>query len=177
MIHQGLFSPESFEYLNNIETSLLISLCSSNMNISKIAVLIFKQLNEMATLAIEVCGDEIATMKPHFEMCKSLSSVSMVVSTRLAIQKAFRKALSQIKEPTQSITAALGTAFEERDRLSKHLNTPVGTRKMVGTRLMEAETINLDWINYSGFLASLGGCCILIGRPSWVDKFDDGRNR
>jgi neurofibromin 1 len=158
MIHQGLFSPESFEYLNNIETSLLISLCSSNMNISKIAVLIFKQLNEMATLAIEVCGDEIATMKPHFEMCKSLSSVSMVVSTRLAIQKAFRKALSQIKEPTQSITAALGTAFEERDRLSKHLNTPVGTRKMVGTRLMEAETINLDWINYSGFLASLGGC-------------------
>lgn len=29
---------------------------------------------------------------------------------------------------------------------------------MVGTRLMDAETILADWINYSGFLASLGGC-------------------
>ena len=112
----------------------------------------------MSTLAIEVCGDEVASMKPHFELCERLSSVSFVVSSRLAIQKSFRKALSQINKPTQSITAALGTAFEERDRLSKHLNTPPGTRKTVGIRVMDAETIVSDWVNYSGFLASLGGC-------------------
>jgi neurofibromin 1 len=128
------------------------------MNISKVTVALFQQLHEMGSLAIEVCGDEVASMKPHFEICERLSSVSFVVSSRLAIQKAFRKALSQISEPTQSITAALGTAFEERDRLSKHLNTPIGTRKLIGTRLMDAETIVSDWINYSGFLASLGGC-------------------
>ena len=113
----------------------------------------------MSTLAIELCGDEVAAaMKPHFELCELLSSVSFVVSSRLAIQKSFRKALSQINTPTQSITAALGTAFEERDRLSKHLNTPPGTRKTVGVRVMDAETIVSDWVNYSGFLASLGGC-------------------
>jgi neurofibromin 1 len=158
MVHQGILSPESFEYLNSIETSLLISLCSSNINISKITVSLFKQLYEIATIAREISPEESATMNPHYEMCEKLASVSFVVSTRLAIQKAFRKALSQIKEPTQSITAALGTAFEERDRLSKHLNTPPGTRRIVGSRLMDAETIHADWINYSGFLASLGGC-------------------
>lgn len=157
MIRQGPFSPESIEYLSSIETSLLISLCSSNLNISKVAVALFQQLHEMATIAVEVSGHEVVSMKPHFELCERLSSVSFVVSSRLAIQKAFRKALSQIDEPTQSITAALGTAYEERERLSKHLNIPSGTRKMVGTRLMDAETIVADWINYSGFLSSLGG--------------------
>jgi hypothetical protein len=121
-------------------------------------VQLFQQLHEIAELAIEVCGEEITPMKPHFEMAERLSQVSFVVSSRLAIQKAFRKALGQIGQPTESITAALGTAFEERDRLSKHLNTPPGTRKMVNNRMMEAEAIVADWINYSGFLASLGGC-------------------
>jgi neurofibromin 1 len=158
LIRQGIFCPENIDYLNNIETALLISLCSSNLNISKVAVSLFQQLHEMSVLAVEVCGDELTTMKPHFEMYDRLSSISLVVSSRLAIQKAFRKALSQIRQPTFSITAALGTAFEERDRLSKHLNTPMGTRKLVGTRLMEADMITTDWINYSGFLASLGGC-------------------
>jgi neurofibromin 1 len=111
----------------------------------------------MANIAVEICGDEVASMAPHFTLCERLSSVSFVVSTRMAIQKSFRKALSQIKEPTQSITAALGTAYEERDRLSKYLNAPLGTRKLIGTRLMDAETIVSDWFNYSGFLSSLGG--------------------
>jgi len=128
------------------------------MNISKVTVSLFQQLHEMSLLAVEICGDEVATMKPHFEMCERLSTVSLVVSSRLAIQKAFRKALSQITDPTQSITAALGTAFEERDKLSKHLGTPPGTRKMVGSRLMDGETIDTEWRNYSCFLASLGGC-------------------
>jgi neurofibromin 1 len=128
------------------------------MNISKVTVSLFQQLHEMSTLAIEVCGDELASMKPHFDLCERLSSVSFVVSSRLAIQKSFRKALSQIQEPTQSITAALGTAFEERDRLSKYVNVQPGTKQKIGTRLVDAETIFSDWINYSGFLASLGGC-------------------
>ena len=169
LIRQGLFSSESIEYLSSIETSLLISLCSSNMNISKVAVSIFQQLHEMSTIAIEICGEEVSSLKPHFDLCERLSSVSFVVSSRLAIQKAFRKALSQIREPTQSITAALGTAFEERDRLSKHLNTAVGTRKVVGSRSMEGEMIVSEWINYSGFLASLGG--------SWYPDFSNERGQ
>jgi neurofibromin 1 len=168
LIRQGLFSPESIEYLNSIETSLLISLCSSNMNISKVAVALFQQLHEMSTIASEICGEEVASLKPHFDLCERLSSVSFVVSSRLAIQKAFRKALSQIREPTQSITAAMGTAFDERDRLSKHLTSAAaGTRKMVGSRSMEAEMIVNEWINYSGFLASLGG--------SWYPDFANER--
>jgi len=112
----------------------------------------------MGQLTLEVCGDEAAAVKPHFEMAERLSQVSFVVSSRLAIQKAFRKALGQIRQPTESITAALGTAFEERERLSKHLSTPPGTRKIIGNRTMDAEAIVADWVNYSGFLASLGGC-------------------
>lgn len=177
LIRQGLYSPESTDYLSSIETALLISLCSSNINISKVTVSLFQQLHEMASLAIEVCGDEVAIMKPHFELCERLSSVSFVVSSRLAIQKAFRKALSQIKEPTQSISAALGTAFEERDKLSKHLNVPVGTRKQVGTRLMESETIVSDWINYSGFLASLGGCWYSDNRSDPEKRRDSLSNK
>jgi hypothetical protein len=123
-----------------------------------VAVQLFQQLHEMGQLAVEVCGDEVAIMQAHFEMSERLSQVSFVVSSRLAIQKAFRKALGQITQPTDSITAALGSAFEERERLSKHLNTPPGTRKVIGSRTMDAETIVADWINYSGFLASLGGC-------------------
>ena len=119
---------------------------------------LFQQLHEMGELALEVCGDEVTSMKPHIEICARLATVPFVVESRLAIQRHFRRTLIQIKDPTPSITAALGTAYEERDRLSKHLNTPAGTRKMVGTRLMDAETILADWINYSGFLASLGGC-------------------
>ena len=64
----------------------------------------------------------------------------------------------------------MGTAFEERDRLSKHLNTAAaGTRKMVGSRSMEAEMIVTEWINYSGFLASLGG--------SWYPDFANERGQ
>src|SRR5271156_70500 len=74
LIRQGLFSPESIEYLSSIETSLLISLCSSNLNISKVTVSLFQQLREMSVLAVEVCGDEVATMKPHFEMCERLAT-------------------------------------------------------------------------------------------------------
>jgi len=169
LVRQGLFSPENMEYLSNIETSLLISLCSTNLNISKVTVALFQQLHEMSTIANEVCGEEVSVLKAHFDLCERLSSVSFVVSSRLAIQKAFRKALSQIREPTHSITAALGTAFEERDRLSKHLNTPAGTRKIVGSRSMEADMIVSEWVNYSGFLASLGG--------SWYPDFANERGQ
>lgn len=140
----------------------------------------------MSNFTTEVFGEEIVSMKPHFELCERLSSVSFLVSSRLAIQKTFRKALSQITEPTQSITAALGTAFEERDRLSKHLNTPPGTRKLVGSRLMDADMIVSDWVNYSGFLASLGGCWYTDGfndlsrqkRPESLNKSAiDSKNR
>ena len=159
MVRQGLYSQESLDYLSSIETSLLISICSSNTSISSITLSLFKRLHEFSTLAVEVCGDEVAlSLKPHIELCEKLSSVHWVVPTRQAIQKAFRKALSQIDEPTESITAALGTVFEERDKLSKHLNTPVGVRKMVGNRYMEGDVILAEWINYSGFLSSLGGC-------------------
>jgi len=159
LVRQGLYSQESLDYLSSIETSLLISICSSNTSISSITLSLFKRLHEFSTLAVEVCGDEVAlSLKPHIELCEKLSSVHWVVPTRQAIQKAFRKALSQIDEPTESITAALGTVFEEREKLSKHLNTPVGVRKMVGNRYMEGDVILAEWINYSGFLSSLGGC-------------------
>jgi len=158
LIRHGLHSPDSIDYLKSIESSLLISLCSTNLNISKVAVQLFQQLHEMGQLAVEVCGDEVATLKPHFDMCERLSQVSFVTSSSIATQKAFRKALGQIRQPTESITAALGTAFEERERLSKHLNTPPNVRKLIGTRTMDIEAITTEWINYSGFLASLGGC-------------------
>jgi len=159
LVRQGLYSQESLDYLSSIETSLLISICSSNASISSITLSLFQRLHEFSTLAVEVCGNDVAlSLKPHIELCEKLSSVHWVVPTRLAIQKAFRKALSQIDEPTESITAALGTIFEERDKLSKHLNTPVGVRKMVGNRYMDGDVILAEWINYSGFLSSLGGC-------------------
>jgi neurofibromin 1 len=158
-VRQGLYSQESLDYLSSIETSLLISICSSNTSISSITLSLFQRLQEFSSLAVQVCGDEVAvSLRPHIDLCEKLSSVHWVVPTRQAIQKAFRKALSQIDEPTESITAALGTVFEERDKLSKHLNTPIGVWKTVGNRSMDGDVILAEWINYSGFLASLGGC-------------------
>jgi hypothetical protein len=140
------------------------------MNISRCAVALFQQLHEMSLLAIEVCGDEVAAMKPHFDMCERLSQVSFIVSKRLAIQKAFRKALGQIKYPTESITAALGTAYEERERLSKLIN-PQSRRFVSGS--LDNDPIVSAWINYSGFLVALGGCWYYRHAPESGWKLSD----
>ncbi|EHK97695.1 putative Neurofibromin [Glarea lozoyensis 74030] len=90
----------------------------------------------------------------------------------VAFQKRVRGLLRQMAHPTAGMLAAWETVFDFWLRISKHIFSRPA-------EILEERAL-VEWRNYSGFLASLGGTCISGRTPSpeesnfaglrWIDR-------
>ncbi len=147
-------SPERATACTKLETAFLVSLCSTDISVC-----------QLVTKCISLFCDEARLVSSSTETNKALVptlrnlDIYLEISTRefrftglVAFQKRVRSLLRQMQHPTAGILTAWETVFDDWLKLSKQIySRPTDT--------LDEKSL-VEWRNYSGFLASLGGSCI-----------------
>ncbi|RGB37714.1 hypothetical protein C1646_638789 [Rhizophagus diaphanus] len=172
-----------------LEIALLVSLCSSDIEICSIAINCFDQLCEEARITAENFTIDVdapqelplpsqMTIVENWNVYIELSNSPYIVPGRMAQQRRIRKLLRLMTRPTPGNIGAWEEAWDRWKKLTDIIAKqsdeptpiiPVTTKKVVGflapvkaqpvvvPDINESQTI--EWHNYTGFLAALGGCC------------------
>ncbi|BFZ63306.1 Ras GTPase activating protein ira2 [Saitoella coloradoensis] len=182
----GIKIPERLAAIVATEISLLILLCSTDMTTITGAVNAFQAMVEGWYLT-ETYENELDTtytnVMSNFSLYTELFTEGFQVVTRFAVQKRIRRMLRMMHRPTPAnlaaweegwkrwrvltktvVKLALETEDAERSddparrkaladaknaQITENLNPPVLT-----------SDLKTSWRNYTGFCASLGGCCV-----------------
>lgn len=138
-----------------METAFLVSLCSTDIGTCQLVTKCISIFCEEAQI-VDGCGNrDKPSTSPlrNFDIYREISSKDFRFTGLVAFQKRIRGLLRQMTQPTAGILAAWECVFHSWLRVSKmdHLLT----------RSTESrdERALVEWRNYSGFLASLGGTC------------------
>ena len=174
--------PERVTACTKLETAFLVSLCSTDISVCQLVTKCISLFCEEAQLIDGSAG-------PSKVLYPTLRNVNVYleISTRefrftglVAFQKRVRGLLRQMQHPTAGIMTAWETVFDYWLKLSKRIYSR--------TSDMLDEKSLVEWRNYSGFLASLGGSCISdqalapeessLAGLRWIDRlspesFDD----
>lgn len=173
--------PERASAYIDLETAFLVSLCSTDISICQLVTKCISALCEEASLVDGLTP--YAKLHPtlrNAEVYIEISSREFRFTGLVAFQKRVRTLLRQMQHPTAGILTAWETVFNKWLDLSKQIvsHSPEN---------FEEKSL-VEWRNYSGFLASVGGTCIsdqvlASEEPSlaglkWIDKlsaesFDD----
>lgn len=95
------------------------------------------------------------TLMRNFPVYSELSLQTFRITGPVAFQKRLRKLLTRMSMPSPGILTAWEAVFTRWRTLCKHiLSSTVANTGRLDDRL------HAEWRNYSGFLASIGGCCI-----------------
>lgn len=166
--------PEVVTASSRLETMLLVSLCSPNVDTCR-----------LVTSCIGIFLQECAIVNKHVESAKSSASVLRNGDTfreiaspgfrftgLVAFQKRIRTLLRRMQYPTTAILNAWESAFDRWMHLSKDVSSTA--MESVDDKMLS------EWRNYSGFLASLGGICVAdqaiileepaLGGLRWIDR-------
>lgn len=167
--------PERAAVSTRLETLLLVSLCSANIETCQRVIdcfwLFFEECRIIETASSATAKSTVVPLR-NGEVFREIGSRSFRFTGIVAFQKRIRSLLRRIQYPSAAILDAWVIAFERWLHLSRDVST------------MSPETVAevtvAEWRNYSGFLASLGGVCIadqaaIIDDPSlgslkWIDK-------
>lgn len=146
--------PERVAACTKLETAFLVSLCSTDISICQ---LVTKCISLFCEEAHAVDGAS-APSKALMPTLRNLD-VYLEISTRefrftglVAFQKRVRGLLRQVQHPTAGILTAWETVFDYWFKLSKQIFSR--SADVLDERAL------VEWRNYSGFLASLGGICV-----------------
>ncbi|GBC02045.1 hypothetical protein RclHR1_04420015, partial [Rhizophagus clarus] len=173
-----------------LEIALLVSLCSSDIEICSIAINCFDQLCEEAQITSENFTIEVdapqelplpsqMTIVENWNVYIELSNSPYIVPGRMAQQRRIRKLLRLMTRSTPGNIGAWEEAWNRWKKLTDIIAkqsdeptplSPIAHRRVVGflapvrahppvvvPDINESQTI--EWHNYTGFLAALGGCC------------------
>lgn len=166
--------PQRANAAMRLETAFLVSLCSIDISTC-----------QLVTRCISLYCEETRLIEASTTSAKSLVStirnldVYAEISTRefhftglVAFQKRVRGLLRQMRHPTSSILTAWENIFDKWLKLSKQIFSR-------SSDTLEEKSL-VEWRNYSGFLASLGGTCILnqslapeesgLAGLRWIDR-------
>ncbi|CAJ0836147.1 20802_t:CDS:10 [Entrophospora sp. SA101] len=148
---------------------------------------LFKRRNEFlkahkAQLTAELIGDEvdIQAVPPselpiveNMDVYLELSSEPSIVPGRIAQQKRIRKLLRLMKKPTPGNLAAWEEAYKRwkvltsliaRSTDDQTILEDVGKKRMAKMAnqftVVPTDSQSNEWLNYTGFLAAIGGCCV-----------------
>ena len=135
-----------------LETAFLVSLCSTDISAC-----------QQVTKCIALFCDEahLTDVGPTKVLVPTLRNVEIYseISTRdfrftglVAFQKRVRGLLRQMQHPTAGILTAWEIVFDAWLKLSKQIFSR-------STDMLDERSL-VEWRNYSGFLASLGGVCV-----------------
>lgn len=141
----------------SLEVAFLILLCSSNLETCSVTTTCIALLCEEGKLAANL--DELSssnlTIMRNYDVYSELSLQSFRLTGPVAFQKRLRKLLIKMTYPSPGILAAWEKIFGRWRILCKHILSPG-----MGKSEDEIQRLYAEWRNYSGFLASIAGCCI-----------------
>jgi neurofibromin 1 len=167
--------PERSAACSTLETAFLVSLCSTDIStcqlVTKCISLFCEEgrvMDDSTTSATKALTPTLRNLESYIE----ISSRDFRFTGLVAFQKRVRGILRQMIHPTAGMLAAWVTVFDLWLKISKHIfSRPAESLE---------EKALVEWRNYSGFLASLGGTCVSGRTPSteesnlaglrWIDR-------
>ena len=153
----GTDIPERTKANVSLEVSFLVLLCSSDLDICSVTTHAIALLCEEGRLTEnpEDLARSNLTLMRNFPVYSELSLQTFRITGPVAFQKRLRKLLTRMSMPSPGILSACECVFTRWQTLCKHiLSQGVANTGRLDDRL------HAEWRNYSGFLASIGGCCI-----------------
>ncbi|RPA79455.1 hypothetical protein BJ508DRAFT_415934 [Ascobolus immersus RN42] len=161
----------------SLEVSLLVLLCSTDLDTCSTTTHTIALLCEEGKLTenMEDLRESNLTVMRNFSVYSELSLQSFRITGPVAFQKRLRRLLSKMTTPSPGILTAWEAVFMRWRELCKmfmgkgHPSDP-------------DEKLHNEWRNYSGFLASVGGCCMANARNdvdaggSGMDDSDGGND-
>ncbi|KAI8227427.1 Neurofibromin [Colletotrichum sp. SAR 10_86] len=166
--------PEVEAASSRLETTLLVSLCSADIDTCQTVtscIGIFYEENNLAGVSSDA-AKVFATLLRNGEVYGEIASRAFRFTGLVAFQKRVRGLLRRLQYPTSGILSAWEYGFERWLLLSREVS-------MAALDAVDERTLT-EWRNYSGFLASLGGICtanqaIIMEEPAisglrWIDR-------
>lgn len=102
------------------------------------------------------------TLMRNFPVYSELSLQAFRITGPVAFQTRLRKLLTRMSFPSMGILSAWEQVFDRWKNLSAYMLSPV-----VASAGHIDDRLHMEWRNYSGFLASIGGVCI-ADMPSYI---------
>ncbi|TDZ23023.1 Neurofibromin [Colletotrichum orbiculare MAFF 240422] len=166
--------PELEAASSRLETTLLVSLCSANVEtcqtVTSCIGLSFEE-NGLVDVTLDA-SKAFATLLRNGDVYGEIASRAFRFTGLVAFQKRVRNLLRRLQYPTSGILSAWEYGFERWMLLSREVS-------MAAVDTVDERTLT-EWRNYSGFLASLGGICtanqaIILEEPAfgslrWIDR-------
>ncbi|KAK6598855.1 GTPase-activator protein for Ras-like GTPase [Botrytis cinerea] len=158
-----------------METTFLVTACSPDIAICQLvasSICLFAEEIRLVESAPNFAKHSLASAR-NMEVYQELASKDFRFTGIVAFQKRTRGLLRRMQYPTAGIINAWETIFDRWVRLSKLL---IARPEIVDERSMG------EWRNCSGFLASLGGICVVgqsllsasddqvLTSLRWIDK-------
>jgi neurofibromin 1 len=162
-----------------LEVAFLVHLCSSDLDIcstitNSLAVLceegrLMENMNDLSRSPL--------TIMRNYEVYSELSSQNFRLTGQVAFQKRFRRLLSRMSRPTAGVLTAWEAVFMRWKTVCRHIMS-----FQSGNNFGPDDKTLMEWRNYSGFLASLGGTCIaelphaarvddsMVAGLRWIDR-------
>ncbi|KAK6226218.1 gtpase-activator protein for ras-like gtpase [Colletotrichum tabaci] len=166
--------PEIEAASSRLETTLLVSLCSADVETCQTVTAcigLFFEENSLVDVASDAAKG-FATLLRNGEVYGEIASRAFRFTGLVAFQKRVRGLLRRLQYPTSGILSAWEYGFERWLLLSREVS-------MAPVDAVDERTLT-EWRNYSGFLASLGGICtanqaIILEEPTlgvlrWIDR-------
>ncbi|KAK3343967.1 hypothetical protein B0T25DRAFT_584814 [Lasiosphaeria hispida] len=166
--------PERTAASTKLETLLLVSLCSADIEVCQIVTSCFGTFLEECRV-IEAASETVrasSTILRNGEIFSEISSRAFRFTGLVAFQKRIRTLLRRLQYPSAGILDAWEIVFDRWLHLSKDVS--------MTTAEAVAERTVAEWRNFSGFLASLGGICtadqaVILEEPTisglrWIDR-------
>lgn len=146
--------PERAIACTKLEMAFLVTLCSAEISTCQLVTTCIALLCEESRLIAAVNDTPKSSLAGlrNLDIFLEISSPDFVFTGLVAFQKRVRGLLRQTQHPTAGILAAWEIVFDRWLNLSKQITTRP-------TDALEEKAL-IEWRNYSGFLASLGGTCI-----------------
>lgn len=174
--------PERAVASTKLETAFLVSLCSTDISTCKLVTKCISLFCEETVLIERAAGSEKLLMSTlrNGDVYSEISAREFRFTGLVAFQKRVRGLLRRMQHPTAGILTAWEIVFDKWLKLSKQIFSRP-------TEMLEENSL-VQWRNYSGFLASLGGTCISsqalapeesgLAGLRWIDRvspegFDD----
>lgn len=146
--------PERVAASTKLETAFLVSLCSTDISTCQLVTRCISIFTDEIKLIEGPSGSAkpLGTTLRNIEIYSEIAARDFRFTGLVAFQKRVRGLLRQMQHPTAGILTAWENIFDKWLKLSKQIFAR-------STEILDERSL-VEWRNYSGFLASLGGTCI-----------------
>ncbi|KAI9761574.1 MAG: 3-dehydroquinate dehydratase (3-dehydroquinase) [Chaenotheca gracillima] len=170
----------------DVEAALLVLLCSTELRISSAVrnlLACFCDPADQPEASLHAASPAFSIAR-NFEVYSQLASPDLRITGMVAFQKRFRRLLSQMTTPTSGML----TAWERVFRRWKRLSTIILESSQAKAKGNFDERTLVEWRNFSGLLASLGGFCVaespaaarvadsMLAGLRWIDRIATEEN-